>query len=102
MEQNSEENQFAWDMSVSAINTGKVLRILGLIISWLAVAVGLVTSAFYVVKVKGTVGTIGALSSLLAVVPSFAFGQFISLYGTRGILHGIEVQNQILDLDTAE
>jgi hypothetical protein len=51
---------------------------------------------------KGDYAALGVVISLIGILPAFALGQFLSLYGTRGALHGIQVQNTILDLDTDE
>ncbi len=51
---------------------------------------------------EGNYASLGRVMSLVGIVLSFALGQFHSLYGSKGVLHGIQVQNTILDLDTED
>ena len=97
-----DDNQYAWDTAVSAINAGKIVRFFGNLITVLAIIAGIASATFYVIAVKGHVGMIGALSSLIAICPSVAAGQALALYGLRGIMHGFELQQKILDLDSEE
>jgi hypothetical protein len=59
-------------------------------------------SLIYLVVMKGDYAALGVLMSLIGILPAFAMGQFLSLYGTRGVLHDIQAQNAILDFDTVE
>jgi hypothetical protein len=89
-------------MATSAVRTGRLLRALGSVLSALSVAGGLTLALIYLVFMKGDYAALGVVISLIGILPAFALGQFLSLYGTRGALHGIQVQNTILDLDTDE
>ncbi len=94
------QDQTEWDMATSAIRTGHLLRATGSVLSALAVMCGVILAGLYLAVMKGDYAAVGVVASLIGIVPTFALGQFISLYGTRGVLHGIQVQNTILDLDT--
>ncbi len=98
-EPDEKEDQLQWEMATSAIRTGSRLRTMGSAISALSVVSGVLLALVYIFSVKGDYGTQGAVTSLVGIVPAFALGQFLNLYGTRGVLHGIQVQNSILDLD---
>ena len=96
------EEQLEWNMATSAIRTGRLLRAIGSVLSVLSVVSGLTLALVYMFAIKGDYATPGVVMSLVGIVPAFAMGQFLSLYGTRGVLHGIQVQNTILDLDTED
>ena len=96
------EEQLEWNMATSAIRTGRLLRVIGSVLSVLSVVSGLTLALVYMFAIKGDNAAPGVVMSLVGIVPAFAMGQFLSLYGTRGVLHGIQVQNTILDLDTDE
>lgn len=99
---NDKEDQQEWNMAASAIAIGRVLRVLGNALSVLSVVGGVILAFMYSAVMEGDHAVVGVVMSLIGIVPSFAFGQFLSLYGTRSVLHGIQVQNTILDLDTEE
>ena len=96
------EEQLEWNMATSAIRTGRLLRAIGSVLSVLSVVSGVSLALVYMFAIKGDYATPGVVMSLVGIVPAFAMGQFLSLYGTRGVLHGIQVQNTILDLDTED
>jgi hypothetical protein len=96
------EDQLEWNMATSAIQTGRLLRAIGSVLSVLSVVSGVSLALVYMFAIKGDYAAPGVVMSLVGIVPAFAMGQFLSLYGTRGVLHGIQVQNSILDLDTDE
>ena len=101
-EPDDKEEQLEWNMATSAVRTGRVLRAMGSILSVLSVVSGLTLSLVYLFEIRGDYAAMGVVMSLVGIVPAFALGQFLNLYGTRGVLHGIQVQNSILDLDTDE
>jgi hypothetical protein len=96
------EDQLEWNMATSAIRTGRLLRAIGSVLSVLSVVSGIILALMYLVVMEGDYAVVGVVMSVVGIVPAFAMGQFLSLYGTRGVLHGIQVQNTILDLDTDE
>ena len=96
------EDQLEWNMATSAIRTGRHLKAMGSALSVISVISGLTLALVYLFAIKSDYAAIGVAMSLVGIVPSFAMGQFLSLYGTRGALHGIQVQNTILDLDTED
>ena len=96
------EDQLEWNMATSAVRTGRLLRALGSVLSVLSIVSGVSLALVYMFAIKGDYAAPGVVMSLVGIVPAFAMGQFLSLYGTRGVLHGIQVQNTILDLDTDE
>ena len=96
------EEQLEWNMATSAIRTGRLLRAIGSVLSVLSVVSGVSLALIYMFAIKGDYVAPGVVMSLVGIVPAFAMGQFLSLYGTRGVLHGIQVQNTILDLDTED
>jgi len=101
-ESEDKEDQLEWNMATSAIRTGRLLKVVGSALSVLSVVSGLTLGLVYLFAIKSDYAALGVVMSLVGIVPSFAMGQFLSLYGTRGVLHGIQVQNTILDLDTDE
>jgi hypothetical protein len=93
------EDQLEWNMATSAIRTGRVLRAIGSVLSVLAVVSGTILAFMYLAVFTSEYAALGVSMSLVGIVPAFAMGQFLSLYGTRGVLHGIQVHNSVLDLD---
>ena len=63
---------------------------------------GLTLALVCMFAINGDYAAPGVVISLVGIVPAFAMGQFLSLYGTKGVLQSIQVQNTILDLDTGE
>ena len=96
------EEQLEWNMATSAIRTGRLLRAIGSVLSVLSVVSGVSLALVDIFAIKGDYAAPGVVMSLVGIVPAFAMGQFLTLYGTRGVLHGIQVQNTILDLDTED
>ena len=96
------EDQLEWNMATSAIRTGRLLRAIGSVLSVLSVVSGIILALMYLGVMEGDYAVVGVVMSVVGIVPAFAMGQVLSLYGTRGVLHGIQVQNTILDLDTDE
>ena len=101
-EPEDKEDQLEWNMATSAIRTGRLLKAMGSVLSVLSVVSGILLALVYMFAIKGDYAAPGVVMSLVGIVPAFAMGQFLSLYGTRGALHGIQVQNTILDLDTKD
>ena len=96
------EGQLEWNMATSAIRTGRSLRIMGSAISALSVVTGVLLALVFMFSIRGDYAVQGAVTSLVGMLPAFALGQVLNLYGTRGVLHGIRVQNTILNLDIEE
>ena len=96
------EEQLEWNMATDAVLVGGRLRAIGSVLSVLSVVSGLPLALVFMFAIKGDYAAPGVVMSLVGIVPAFAMGQFLSLYGTSGVLHGIQVQNPILDLDTED
>ena len=98
----NKEDQYVWNMAADAVLIGGRLKVIGSVLSVLSVVSGVLLALVYMFAIKGDYAAPGVVMSLVGIVPAFAMGQFLSLYGTRGVLHGIQVQNTILDLDTED
>ncbi len=98
----NKEDQYVWNMATDAVLIGGRLKVIGSVLSVLSLVSGISLALMYLVVMEGDYAVVGVVMSLVGIVPAFAIGQFLSLYGTRGVLHGIQVQNTILDLDTED
>ena len=98
----NKEDQYVWNMATDAVLIGGRLKVIGSVLSVISMVSGVSLALVYMFAIKGDYAAPGVVMSLVGIVPAFAMVQFLSLYGTRGVLHGIQVQNTILDLDTED
>ena len=88
--------------TTSVVVTEGLLKATGSVLSALSIVSGVSFALVYMFATEGDYAASGVVMSLVGIAPAFAMGQFLSLYGIRGVLHSIQAQNTILDCDTEE
>ena len=102
IEYDQDLGQLEWEMAVSATQIGRVLRILGLVISYVTVLVVLALCIYFFFAHEWQLASFYSVVSLLSGIPTLAIGQIVALHGTQAILRGIAAQNSIVDRDVSE
>jgi hypothetical protein len=102
IEHDQDLGQLEWEMAVSATQIGRVLRILGLVISYVTALVVLVLCFYFFFAHEWRIASFYSVISLLSGIPTLAIGQIVALHGTQAILRGIVAQNLIVDRDISE
>lgn len=102
IEHDQDLGQLEWEMAVSATQIGRILRILGLVISYVTVLVVLTMCIYFFFEHEWRLAGFYSVVSLLSGIPTLAIGQIVALHGTQAILRGIAAQNIIVDRDASE
>ena len=87
------DNQDAWDIAARAIAKGKLLSRLGPLLGYLGAFASLL------LLISNLSDVVVVAYAMFSTIVWLLGGQTIGLFGLRGMMHGFETQNQVLDQD---